>query len=316
MQQSRYFFINCLILRKAGHMKEFGIKYEFEMERDENKKNGRYAFSKGQLRKIKERLKSERGERPCSEIESLLNISHTAYDQYENPKKSVLPPYPLLLKLCNFYNCDIAYLLGVQEERNASTTDVHDFTGLPESVIDALHERCLSQHGYHEWLNQKRGTETPFDYTVEPFLHFLMTSKSARRFLEVVSLDKDYRVAFSDIQQNSKYPVVADAFSRALEEVEDNIDTDTYLLSLYRMKPSDHWNELSQKFNYWLNQGIKAQKTGNNRTVDEWVQTWFRMEPRKLLGYLFSNSEIKERDLRLQMWFMDIANEFFKGGAE
>ena len=243
-----------------------------------------------------------------------LGVSRQTINKMENGHISI--GYEYLKPISELFDCDPAYIICFQDERNKAETSIHEYTGLPDDVIEALHERRNKLQGYHELSDILTGKNTPFDYTVEPFLYFLMTNEKARRFLETISLDKDYRDQFSVIQRNSHYPVVADAFSRALEEVEDSLDTDTYLLSLYRTKPNDHWDELSQGFDYWLNQGIKSQKVGNTLSVDEWVQQWFQLEPRELLKYLLSNSELKERDLRLQMWFTGVLNEFFKGGAE
>lgn len=251
------------------------------------------------------------------DLAEFLGVSKQTISNIEHDGTNLKPESAKVLG--ELFACDPDYLLCIQDERNKAETSIHEYTGLPDDVIEALHERRNKLQGYHEWSDILTGKNTPFDYTVEPFLYFLMTNEKARRFLVTISLDKDYRDQFSKIQSRSHYQVVADAFSRALEEVESSLDTDTYLLSLYHTKPNDHWDELSQGFDYWLNQGIKSQKVGNTLSVDEWVQQWFQLEPRELLKYLLFNSELKERDLRLQMWFTDVLNEFFKsfkGGAE
>ncbi len=243
-----------------------------------------------------------------------LGVSRQTISKMENDHTGI--NYEYLKPLGTLFDCDPGYIICAQDERNKAETSIHEYTGLPDDVIEALHERRNNLQGYHEWSDSLTGKNTPFDYKVEPFLHFLMTNEKARRFLETISLDKDYRDKFSKTQSNSHYPIVEDAFSRAFKEVEESLDTDTYLLSLYHTKPNDHQDELSQGFDYWLGQGIKSQKVGNTLSVDEWVQLWFQLEPRELLKYLLFNSELKERDLRLQMWFTDVLNEFFQGGAE
>ena len=49
------------------------------------------------------------------QIGQLLNISQTGYNQYEIGKNDI--PTKILIKLANFYNTSVDYLLGLTNEK-------------------------------------------------------------------------------------------------------------------------------------------------------------------------------------------------------
>ena len=63
-----------------------------------------------------ERLRNLREDKDLTqkEIGNILNMSQTGYNQYEIGKNDI--PTKILIKLANFYNTSIDYLLGITDE--------------------------------------------------------------------------------------------------------------------------------------------------------------------------------------------------------
>ena len=50
------------------------------------------------------------------QVGEILNMSQTGYNQYETGKNDI--PTKILIKLAEYYNTSIDYLLGITDERN------------------------------------------------------------------------------------------------------------------------------------------------------------------------------------------------------
>ena len=50
-----------------------------------------------------------------TQVAKILGMSQTGYSKYENGENDL--PTPVLIKLADFYNVSIDYLLGVTDER-------------------------------------------------------------------------------------------------------------------------------------------------------------------------------------------------------
>ena len=63
-----------------------------------------------------ERLRNLREDKDLTqkEIGNILNMSQTGYNQYEIGKNDI--PTKILIKLANFYNTSVDYLLGITDE--------------------------------------------------------------------------------------------------------------------------------------------------------------------------------------------------------
>ena len=59
-------------------------------------------------------LREDKDLKQC-DIAKLLNVSQVAYSYYELGKRQI--PIDLLIRLANFYNTSVDYLLGLTDER-------------------------------------------------------------------------------------------------------------------------------------------------------------------------------------------------------
>lgn len=50
------------------------------------------------------------------QVGEMLNMSQTGYNQYEIGKNDI--PTKVLIKLANYYNTSVDYLLGITDEKN------------------------------------------------------------------------------------------------------------------------------------------------------------------------------------------------------
>lgn len=70
------------------------------------------------------RLKEIREDKDLTqkEISKLLNVSQVAYSYYEIGKRQV--PIDLIIKLANYYDTSVDYLLGLTDERKAYSKSI------------------------------------------------------------------------------------------------------------------------------------------------------------------------------------------------
>lgn len=58
------------------------------------------------------------------QIATLLNISQSTYSRYENGELDI--PIQMLIKLANYYNTSLDYLVNLTEDRNTSNRSLKD----------------------------------------------------------------------------------------------------------------------------------------------------------------------------------------------
>ncbi|VTT37400.1 Cro/CI family transcriptional regulator [Enterococcus casseliflavus] len=58
------------------------------------------------------------------QIATLLNISQSTYSRYENGELDI--PIQMLIKLANYYNTSLEYLVNLTEARNTSNRSLKD----------------------------------------------------------------------------------------------------------------------------------------------------------------------------------------------
>lgn len=70
------------------------------------------------------RLKEIREDKDLTqkEVSKLLNVSQVAYSYYEIGKRQV--PIDLIIKLANYYDTSVDYLLGLTDERKAYSKSI------------------------------------------------------------------------------------------------------------------------------------------------------------------------------------------------
>ena len=85
-----------------------------------------------------------------------------------------IPDIYTLIKICNFFSCDMEYLFGEIEEQTKDVADIAEFTGLNEASINDLHylsniKRIYVQstvnEEYMDWVNKikKKGNPRVLD---------------------------------------------------------------------------------------------------------------------------------------------------------
>jgi len=74
-----------------------------------------------------------------------LGISYEALKDYVNPYLQKWPPLPVWIDLCNIFDCDPEYLLGLQALPRRETVDICSATGLSPAAVAALKARKQDQ---------------------------------------------------------------------------------------------------------------------------------------------------------------------------
>lgn len=117
------------------------------------------------------------------ELGTMLHISSKQISIYES---GTLPPIDNLLSLCNFFDCELGYLLGEKDYSNKTKfeTEIYENIGLNRESIKALEYITSPNSRFH------------FGYEAETFrklLNTFITSKSFITFMEsLYTLEKKY----------------------------------------------------------------------------------------------------------------------------
>lgn len=89
---------------------------------------------------IGEIIKKERQKRKWTQkkLADTIAISFNQISKYE--KGEVVPPFHILFKLCEIFNCDIGYLLGEEDYSQGSKlyTEIYNLIGLNANSIEVL----------------------------------------------------------------------------------------------------------------------------------------------------------------------------------
>lgn len=111
------------------------------MEKENNEKKERYNIKKINYdwKKIGARIKLERENKDMTqeELAASVNVSRSTIIKWENARVST-PSIRDLLLLCNFFDCELGYLLCEYDCKERVVTDVQKETGLSEKAIEKI----------------------------------------------------------------------------------------------------------------------------------------------------------------------------------
>jgi len=71
-------------------------------------------------------------------------------------KGKTVPCMEALLRMCNFFGCELGYLLCEYDCKTREMTDIHVATGLSEKAIDAIKGITISNNKESEMMKDKR----------------------------------------------------------------------------------------------------------------------------------------------------------------
>lgn len=92
----------------------------------------------------------------------VLNTVRQTYSKYENGQSPIM--LDDAIKLCNFYDCDIGYLIGEYDTKKHIVADVCSVTGLSENAVEKL-------------IQNKKDNETKYT-------QFRVTTHTINKFIE------------------------------------------------------------------------------------------------------------------------------------
>lgn len=104
-----------------------------------------YSFAKG----IKNARKSKGLTQ--EELSDQLNVSLKTIQNWE--QSIAVPEFQTILRLCDFFECDMAYLFNVLDCKTYDTQFVHDQIGLSENAIEKLLDRKKHSINYIKSLS-------------------------------------------------------------------------------------------------------------------------------------------------------------------
>lgn len=313
--------------------------YEFDLKEQPKESRHQTALGEKTTTKIKERLAEERtrlvsggidkrfemlenriskaippGKTATQEdIASYLGCELGTYVNYENRSKSVLPPIPYLLDLCNLYDCDIAYLLGVQEERKKINTDIAKETGLSESAIYALRNNNPPD-GFMDYFirNQESNADLLFRIAQEKMIRTVISRFKSLTDYGMVkrAFNKSIKSLGNEVLMmlgglHSKSNEINDVFQRYLEsEILDGITQELHIEDI----PDDKMEQIRQESLQWQT---------DPDYIEKWIQKRFGMNTENLCWFLSLELESIDREIKNEKMFTNILNNYYESrGAE
>lgn len=128
---------------------------------------------------IGERIKTLRVENGHSQKELclLVNRGRDIISKWENGRE--LPSLSILLQICEYYNCELGYILGEYNCKTRIKSDIQKETGLSETALDILMYPELSK-SYTE--------KNLFDSaTLRSIVNLLLSTDAGKQFLKQVN---------------------------------------------------------------------------------------------------------------------------------
>lgn len=127
--------------------------------------------------KIGRRIRELRTNKKISQIILANYIGYDSRTVRKFEKGQSIPPLGTMLRLCNFLECELGYLLGEFDQRTRSATDIQRETGLSENAINKLKElkelddMRLRNHALRVKLAESAQEDADtFDMTRKPFI--------------------------------------------------------------------------------------------------------------------------------------------------
>ena len=202
-------------------------------------------------KEIAERLKIERHKKGLSqdELADYLSVNRNTISAWESQdsKKGRVPPLDCMLKMCAFFDCELAYLLCEQDCKTRTITDIHQATRLSQEAIEDL-----------PMLN---------DYEMEA-INYLFESNLIQRFARELCVSLFYK-AYHDDAQRSKMTNIT-VFNDILKPLL-KFNTDG-LLQVQRIRIQDMALEIMNKYH--------AQK---NPLTNKWIEKQFEEAYKKMM---------------------------------
>ncbi|MFI3226999.1 MAG: helix-turn-helix transcriptional regulator [Clostridia bacterium] len=158
---------------------------------------------------VGKRLQQMRKEKKLSldEMEDILYTSRQTISKWE--KGELTLPLGTAIEICNFFDCDIGYLMGEYECRKHKVQDVKDVTGLSEESINALYFFNVEANNYWHFKA----------YSV--FLNYIIT-----KFIE--HADMQFANYLSAIKELEQYSMEHNREYEKLELLTANISVNEY----------------------------------------------------------------------------------------
>lgn len=103
-----------------------------------------------------------------------------------------MPDVNDLLKLCDVFDCEIAYLIGIQDKPKREQTDINHTIGLSEAAIKALSNTALTVPCETEELEQKTiniGVVSRRSATIsyQKIINLLLSNQHGRKVLKLLA---------------------------------------------------------------------------------------------------------------------------------
>ena len=90
-----------------------------------------------------ERLRYLREQRGMNQIEAAESLGQavSTYNKWENAKNR--PEIDTVIKIAQYYNCSVDYLVGIEDSPRRETADIVARTGLSDEAVKVLEENGI-----------------------------------------------------------------------------------------------------------------------------------------------------------------------------
>lgn len=202
-------FIVERFFRKVGLKKNMKVNYTENINNNEKDKV-RIGNVIEKERKDLDLTQSELSEKLYGSGESRQTIS-----KFERGKQ--LPPLEKMLMMCNIFQCEIEYLLGIQKSKFKEDTDIEQITGLSVKSINTLKNVNYSERkSIIQALNKILEHEKAIDLLEDIYTHFcnfeqnMLRSKNDRVYALAEALECTPDKAIQYLEESSKSLIISE----------------------------------------------------------------------------------------------------------
>lgn len=161
-----------------------------------------------------------------TELGEIVGVAMKQIWSYEHGR--LLPPLKVLLKLCEFFNCSFAYILGEQNYRrsNIKEGEIMDYTGLDLASIQSICRITGSRNGpvssFFNTQLYKNGYQTSI--SLRKTLNNMLSSNKLIPFIGSLTELEDYTQQYNDIWNDINNSIGKQRFDEAMDLFRSNED--------------------------------------------------------------------------------------------
>ncbi|MDO4332759.1 MAG: helix-turn-helix transcriptional regulator [Eubacteriales bacterium] len=177
------------------------------------------------------------------------------YYKWENGEK--VPNLEMLLLICNFYNCEIDYILGKISEKNKQYADIRQATGLSLKSIARITSHNSNSPGHNAFLD----TFITSDEYCEITHNMYWIENNCNNISHYCKLMEETKTVIENIEDESEFCKLDDMLYNYADKAEHNGNQILFLLYQCSLSFGNFLNKIKDTWNEQVKLTLKSLET-------------------------------------------------------